>query len=359
MKLIKLFPILLFAILSFIIVFPLLSSGYILTMDQVITSKIVLPGVTSTHFLFDGLMSIFSLFIPTFWLQKIILFLIFFLSSFGMYRIISEKLGFARYFGAILYSINPFVYERVMAGHWQLLLGYSLFPFIIKLTFSFFEHPAKFHTVILAAFSTLLFNIDIHFLLIYSVFFVLAFSSYVLFNRDKLPLLLKPVLIMLLLILLFNSNWITGSILGRGEDVQALTNFSKEDLISFQSVPDKSFGLVFNLLSGYGFWPEVYDYFIVPKDIIFFWPILAILFIALSIWGFIKMSQEEEKSNFAQLLTLTVLFLLSLDLAGGVALKSSANIMFYVLNSSVYLYSHSFWRILGTAKTGILSQKLV
>lgn len=326
------FPLTLFSILSFVIVFPFLPTGYILTMDKVIADKILLPDITSTHFLFDGLMSILNLIIPTFWIQKIILFLIFFLSSLGMYKIIPEKTGFARYFGAIFYSINPFVYERVMAGHWQLLLGYSLFPFIINLTFSFFQHPSKLRMVILALLTTLLFNIDIHFLLIYSVFFVLAFSLFVLFNRNKLALLLKPVLTLLLLILLFNSNWIAGSILGQGEDIQALSSFSRDDLIAFQSVPDQNFGLIFNLLSGYGFWPEVYDYFISPKSVNIFWPLISVVIILISFYGVYQYIKQEERKAIPFIITLIIMFLLALDFAGGVALKSSANVFYYLYN---------------------------
>src|SRR3989338_4554876 len=191
-------PIAVFFLLSLVIVFPLLSPGYILTLDKIVTARVSAPDITSTTFLFDAFIWVLNLFISSFLLQKILLFLVFFLSGLGMFTLLHEKLGLSRIFGGILYSINPFVYERVMAGHWQLLLAYAIFPFLVKLTFSLFAYPSFQKAVFLAVLSALLFNTDIHFALIYPVFFVLALSSYIVIHISTSRPVIKSVIIFLI-----------------------------------------------------------------------------------------------------------------------------------------------------------------
>lgn len=321
----NLFPIILFFLLSLVIVFPLLAPGYILTMDIAFTPKLPLPALTSSTFFFGSLLWLLNLFIPSYVLQKIMLLLVFFLAGWGMYRLVSKRYGLFGIFGGIFYAVNPFVYGRVMAGQWQLLLGYSILPFVVSAIMDFFDNPKIKNTIILGIWTLLLINLVVHFSLLIMVMIIIYGAVYAYLNQEKISLIIKQLAAFSVIAVVLNINWLLPTFLGISGVSQAITSFDFSDLVAFQSVPDKNFGLVFNLLSGYGFWPEAYDYFIVAKNIIFFWPILAILFLGLSIWGFIKMSQEEEKSNFAQLLTLSILFLLSLDLAGGVALKSFAN----------------------------------
>ncbi len=299
-------------------------------MDMAFTPKIPPPSLTAPTFIFHGFLWLLNTVIPSYLLQKVMLFFVFFLAGWGMYRLVSKKYGWFGIFGGFFYAVNPFVYGRVMAGQWQLLLGYSILPFVMSAIMDFFDNLKQKDVIILGIWTLLLINLVVHFSLIVVVMILTYGSAYAYFNQEKIPLIIKRLVIFGAVVILLNINWILPTILGISGVNQAISSFDSSDLVAFQSVPDKNFGLIFNLLSGYGFWPEAYDYFTVSKDIIFFWPILSILFIALSIWGFIKMSQEEEKSNFGELLTLTVLFLLSLDLAGGVALKSFGQIAYYL-----------------------------
>ena len=323
-------PILLFALLSFIIVFPLLSPGFILTMDIAFTPKLPIPSLTSPVFFFGSLLSFASLIIPSYFVQKLMLFLVFFLSGWGMYGLVPRKYGMIALFGGIFYAINPFVYERVMAGKWQFLLGYSLFPFVISSIINFFDQLEKKSALFLAVWASILLNLVVHYSLVLIAVILIYGAVYVYFHQEKIPLIIKRLFLFSVLAFLFNINWLLPSILGLAGAGQMVNMFDSSDLTAFQSVPDRNFGLIFNLLSGFGFWPEVYDYFISSKSIIFFWPLLSILIIFLSFVGVVKTFQEKEKKDFPLILTLIMLFILSLDLAGGVALKSSANFFYYL-----------------------------
>src|SRR3989338_5526480 len=50
----------------------------------------------------------------------------------SMYCLVNTKKEMPRYFAAFLYAINPFTYTRFMAGHWSILLGYAVLPFLVK-----------------------------------------------------------------------------------------------------------------------------------------------------------------------------------------------------------------------------------
>ncbi len=331
---------LLFIVLAAVITFPLAKSGYILTLDAVITPKVLFAPITSSSFIYQNMLAVLNLFMPSDWIERIILFLIFFLSGWGMYRFTDKNLGIARYFAGIFYAINPFVYERIMAGHWQLLLGYSIFPFVVTLAMNYFHDTTKKNTIFLAVIATLLFNIAIHYLLIFIVFFITmgVTNAYLHWHsKEKLNKITQQTIFLIVLILVLNANWIISSILGISDISQAIKSFTSGDLIAFQSVADSRLGLIFNLLSGYGFWAEAYHYFILPKDIIFFWQILSftvMLIFVIGLYDFIK-----EKSNIPILVTLPVLFLLALDISGGIALNSFNQQFFYLYEKFPLLYS--------------------
>lgn len=328
----NLIPVIVFSVLALVVVIPLISPGYILTMDQVIAPKISLPDLSSPSFLYSMTLFLSNIILPSYFIQKIILILIFFLSGWGMYRFLPARLGIARYFGGIFYAINPFVYERIMAGQWGLLLGYSIIPLIITSISNFFDNPAFGKTVKLALIFTIFVNTSTHFILIFFALFSVYGLIYFLFNigNYNTDVLLRNSLILGLLVIILNINWILPIFFGNSVLKSAIDGFTRDDLTIFQSVPDKNLGLIFNLTSGFGFWPEVYDYFISPKNIIFFWPLISLVIMGISLWGLVTILKEKERSNYPFLIALIIIFLLSLDLAGGVALKSFADITYFL-----------------------------
>lgn len=330
MKIINsLLPVIIFTLLGFVIVFPLLPPGYILTLDTVLTPKgYPAPEFFSASFIFSSLVFLLNLIIPAWWIQKIIVFLIFFLSGWGMYRLLKTEVVPAKIFAGIFYCNNPFVYERVMAGQWNLLLGYSLFPFFAGSLINFFHNPDKKEAVKLALFVTVIVSVVIHYSLIIAGFLLIYAVIYLLFFQEKIVLIAKNTVVFLGLVLILSANWLIPSVLGSGKISQNINSFSHEDLTAFQSVADKQFGLVFNLLSGYGFWGEVYDYFLSPKNVLIIWPLISVVIILLSAYGLFGQIKKEDDSGYPLIISLLILFFLSLDLAGGVALKPISGAIF-------------------------------
>ncbi|HZT85473.1 MAG TPA: alpha-(1-_3)-arabinofuranosyltransferase family protein [Gaiellaceae bacterium] len=63
--------------------------------------------------------------------EKVLLLAIVFLAGWGMHRLVPSTSEVARFFGGILYAVNPFVYDRLDTGEWYLLLGYALLPWAL------------------------------------------------------------------------------------------------------------------------------------------------------------------------------------------------------------------------------------
>ena len=312
-----------FAVLAFAIVFPLLSAGYLLSLDAFsVPGKMPWTSFWSPSFFFGNFLAALNIFLPSYWIQKLMLFAIFFLAGWGMARLAPVSGTKAKIFAGLLYSVNPFTYERVMAGQWWLLLAYASVPFVI-------EKMLKFSLFPLALLLTILANLSTHYFLIAGVL-VLFYS---LWKRK-----FRFITMLTGLLLILNINWLLALLFGRSEIAQSVSTFNRTDLLSFQSISDPNLGLVFNLSSGYGFWAEVFDYFISPKSVVIFWPVLSLFFIILAGFGAYRSVKNKNDSNFPLAVCLIVMAFLALDFAGGVALKPISGFMFYLYDKVPFLY---------------------
>ena len=141
-----------FSILSLVLVMNFFSPGYILTLDMIFTpdtfrisdSFYGLSNQYSTLPLY-AFLDFLSIFFSNEIIQKLLFFLVFFVSGVSMYKLCPEEWGIGRYFAGFLYMINPFIYVRFLAGHWLILLAYAVSPIVIKSFMDFFEFPSPFH----------------------------------------------------------------------------------------------------------------------------------------------------------------------------------------------------------------------
>src|SRR3990172_10911585 len=93
----------LFVGIEALILWQLLLPGYILTLDMVWGGS---------------------------WItQKLFLIVLFFLLFYLPVKFFPFEIGEKyKYFAGLFYTINPFVYERFLAGHWLVLLLYAMLP---------------------------------------------------------------------------------------------------------------------------------------------------------------------------------------------------------------------------------------
>ena len=128
-----------FVSLALLVLYPLLAPGYVLTLDMVFS-----PNANYTAFAFRDkgplyygrlpftlLLDALSLVVADWVLQKAILLSIIAGGGYAMYRTVPVRSPAAKLFAGTLFALNPFVYVRLLAGHWYFMLGYAALPLAI------------------------------------------------------------------------------------------------------------------------------------------------------------------------------------------------------------------------------------
>lgn len=294
----KYLPHAIFAAIVLAIMLPLYRRGFIFALDMIFT-----PGVNLGYYLRDGaipadfpimvLIKLLGFILPMDIIQKFILSFILFLSGFLMYRlakkILPEKWAIL---SGIFYMVNPFVYERFLAGHWYILLGYAIFPLLVELFMEFLERGDKRSFVKFALLFSVFPIIALHWAYISAGFLlILGFVRYYIMRKDKLgnseyfsQARVKKFAVFSALgaaiFLVINSFWLIGFLNPTGD----YRGIGSGDFEAFKTQSDKSFGVFFNVLSLYGFWSKGY---FSTKDFFSYWWILTPVMLFFAVYGII------------------------------------------------------------------------
>ncbi len=186
-------PLIVYLVLAFLLMMPLLPEGYYLALDmrfgpssfdEFQFGDLFSSGPTpyGAYVPLKLVLGFLSNYLPIDFLEKAMLFLLLFASGVSMHYALPKELGRARYFAGFLYVLNPFVFVRFLAGNWFLLLSYALWPIAIKFFNDFIERPKKRDNLVKSALITSAAAISSHgmfiLLLCYFVSFAVRFVSY-------------------------------------------------------------------------------------------------------------------------------------------------------------------------------------
>lgn len=247
----------------------------------------------------DGGLRPGSLFSALFWflgsvfsaeaVQKALLTSLLFLCGFSMYRLVSKMLPtrWAAVSGWY-FMFNPWVYERFLAGHWKVLLGYALLPLVVKLFLVLLERRRLRDLLAFSIAMALYPMASLHWAYI-SIFFLSAIgasNAYLLGVKSPGDGTKKPndrkiivaVLIFLAILLAANAHWVRQTF----EPSGVLESITNRDFRAYSTVADPVFGAYFNVLSLYGFWQ---DTFFLPKDTFSVWWVPTVIVLVLSLFG--------------------------------------------------------------------------
>ena len=195
-------------------------------------------------------------------------FIFFPIASVAIGRLIpGEKLG--KLAGALLYCINPFVYDRIFVGHLGLLLGYALLPFAFSSLLRIPSSDRRFSGLSLGIWWTVLIGCSPHFLWIFGI----PLGLYLVFNLTTWKVA-KSLLVAVGFVVLTNLYIVIDARSGGIGQRIGINN-----LIAYRTLPDPHLGLIANVVGLYGFWrlgPAL------AKDLITGWPLIlfAILVVA-------------------------------------------------------------------------------
>ncbi len=313
------FSTLLYAMLSFAILGPLLRPGYILTLDMPFGPNMNL--VTRFYGLSLNVEAVIRLpFSIVLWglsrviapwlVQKILLLSILSLAGIGAHRLLTYK-GVAPYFAGLLYTVNPFTYVRFLAGQWPVLAVYALTPFAIKAFLELIEKQKQGNIFKVVLLTTLVG-------IMYEHGFIILFIAYIIFATGKILMmpekkealkLLSCLGITAVIFVVLNAYWLIPLATA---SATALQQVGEMDLTGFAPHLRSSLGILFEVASMHGFWRGGYEY---ASDFIPGWWLLYAFILFLAVYGFL--SYRRDKENGGTVVSLAILAVVGLLLAAG------------------------------------------
>lgn len=125
--------------LAVLVFYPSVGRGYLLSLDMVVVPDMhfLSFGLDAKDPLYYGRLPVLAAFdalgtvIPTWAIQQLALVAIVAGSGFAMYTVLHGRSPVASLFAGTVYAVNPFVYARLLAGHWFFLLGYAVLPLAV------------------------------------------------------------------------------------------------------------------------------------------------------------------------------------------------------------------------------------
>ncbi|MCK5476079.1 MAG: hypothetical protein KAI71_05890 [Candidatus Pacebacteria bacterium] len=317
----KYFPYIIFAVVTLAIMFPLYQGGFIFLLDMVFVPRLdfgdYLKNGIGSGFPIIVLVKLFSFALPLEIIQKIILSLVLFLPGLFMFKLVKNFLPMKwAILSGLFYMLNPYVYERFLAGHWHVLLGYAFFPLLVKLFLEFLEKLDNKSFLKLAILFSVYPILSLHWayisfwflVLLGGVWFVVMLLSQkekpksildalnLIFRSLSRPLgllrddkkkgtshndnkkLVKYFVYGAVLFFVVNSFWLVGFL----SPSSGYYKFSLNDFRAFATQGDPSFWVFFNVLSLYGFWGT--DYFL-TKDFFQYWWVLTFVILGFAVYG--------------------------------------------------------------------------
>lgn len=336
--------ILLFSSIAVLILWQLLLPGYVLTLDMVFVPHPHFLASSSGYlntFPLTYLIVFFGNIIPAWTVQKIFLLLLFFsLGYFSFTFLPTSKDKTARFFCALFYTVNPFVYERFLAGQWLLLFGYAFLPIFFHFLLEAGEKPERKNIFALFAslFAIGVFSLHIFVMcvLVMCLYFLYFFISFSLKNDCKsIRSVFISFFIAGIVFVLASSYWIIPLFLKNNSFEQ---RFDQNHWSAFAASGHGVVPPILNVLSLFGFWGENNTWahqFIWPQEYTYFWVLIACSFILIFL-GFLD-AVRDPKTN-SKILFFSLLAILSFIFSLGVSKSPFSAFNFW-------MYEHiEFWR---------------
>jgi hypothetical protein len=126
-------------VLALLALGPLLVRGYVLTYDMVFVPRLDLTRgllgldtAVARAVPADLLVALSSRLVPADLVQKLLLAGVFVGAAAGAARLVPSPAPAAKAAAGALYAWNPFLYERLVMGHWGLLVSYATLPWVAR-----------------------------------------------------------------------------------------------------------------------------------------------------------------------------------------------------------------------------------
>lgn len=126
-------------LLALLVTAPLLAPGFVLSYDMVfvprqdlLPASLGLSGPLPRAVPMDAVVALATTVVPGQVLQKVVLVGLLAMAGWGAARLVPTDSLAARTAAASWYVWNPYVAERLVLGHWALLVGYASLPWLVR-----------------------------------------------------------------------------------------------------------------------------------------------------------------------------------------------------------------------------------
>lgn len=277
-----------YSLLTLVILLPLLSSGYILTLDLAFTPHFAWPReVSNAYPLQIALWTLYQV-LPGDIVEKLVLGCALLFAGTGMHLLVrycsqrsfeSGAWAAAAYFAGLFYMINPFVYARFMAGQWMILLGYALLPFFARALLQFLYKPSWQRSVVLTAWAFAVTTVSLHYAGMLVVLGMLAVAlGYLRYRRD-LPHVRSVLLGGAATAVLWcaaSSFWLIPTLAGQTSIAVSTHSFDSQHFTAFATLGSNTLGAIGNVIRLQGFWAEAQQLFVLPQQVVPIWGIFVL-----------------------------------------------------------------------------------
>lgn len=279
---------LIYSAISLASILPLLAPGYILTLDLVFTPRLHLPGEITASYPLHVLFYLLNIVLPGDVVEKMMLLAILLLAGIGMHRLAADcNRGYSQaawrascYVAGGLYMINPFTYDRFMAGQYNVLLGYALLPWFISSLFSFLHQPGWKGALKLTAWTVVIGIVSVHTLGMLAVAAAVALAIWLWRRRNERVFVQRIATwagCWIGLSILLSSYWLVPTLLGQGRIAQSVRNFDQTQRAAFATADVHGTGTLPAVLGLQGFWGELQGLYVLPHEAFGGWCLVQLL----------------------------------------------------------------------------------
>ena len=325
---------------TLLILAPLSSSGYVLTVDMPWGPIIPHIAAFNNTWSLNVLMHITASLWGNWITQKMILMIIFILASVGPHQLMkcvykSERIPLTKarrcfYFAGFFYTFNPFIYSRFMQGQWLVLFGYALLPWAVSSFYTLMRKPCAKQAVKAIMWTTAVGLVSIHTVSIVLLAHAVVFIVISLQDRTVTALKqrLKYIALASLAWLLVNSFWVLPILTRHSRTSQAISTFHESQLHAFATVGTVGGSVPLSTLLLEGFWPDLQGRYVLPSSLGWWWYIVAAAILSLVAIGIYKIIKQRDQLG----ISLVILGVIGWWLAMGIGSSWSAGTTHFLIN---------------------------
>ena len=272
------YPILWSALLTLLVAGPWLLPGYIFGTDWPGPRQFSFPTELTSSAPLQIALGAGSRVLSGELMGKLLVFGLLFVAAFAAFHSVPTTGFVPRAAASTVYAVNPFVYGRLHYGEFFLLGAYAVLPVAVLWIRRLLLKPgltaAALTAVAIAVIGMFSPHVFLIVVLLGSALFVTHLALYK--HRHNDLRLAGWLAFAAIASLVMSSYWVVPLLSGSGHEGGVISSTGAAELTAYAAVPDKSLGLVPNLLGLYGFWAENTGRFLSMKAFVPFWPAVLI-----------------------------------------------------------------------------------